>query len=222
MHRLASLVLIGCLVAVTATAQTKRTTPAKKSSSARRTEPATIACPSPLGVGVKTKLEFCDVPVGRTPADGITVTIPPHRGTTTLTFELHNRITYSEELVREHRAYSRHTATIGVLTMDNTLIERAVVQSEFRVAADLYDRVSGGAGPSGLKAVAPVGAEPVRVTLPADADQVVIMGEKLEVRRIDGEENYSATGRPIALISNVQIEYQPGPAPRRAPAKKKE
>lgn len=220
MQRLASLVLVACLVAVTAVAQTKRA-PAKKSTSGRRTAPAEITCPSPLGVGVKTGLAFCDVPVGRTPADGITVAIPPHRGTTVLTFDLHNRLTYSEELVRARRAYARLTATIGVLTMDNTLVERAVIQTEFRVAADLYDRVSGGAGPTGLKAVAPAGVEPVSVTLPADASEVVIMGEKLEVRRIDGEEFFNTTGRPIAVISNVKIEYLPGPAPRRPPAKKK-
>jgi hypothetical protein len=225
MRRLASIVLVACLVAVTAGAQTKRTTPAKKSPAsksamARKTEPAVVKCPSPLGVGVKTKREFCDVPVGRQPADGITVVIPPHRGTTVLTFDLHNRVTYSEELVKARKAYARHTATIGVLESDNTLIDRAIVQSEFRAAADLFDRVSGGAAPGGLKAIAPAGVETVRLTLPAEANEVVIMGEKLEVRRLDGDESFSGVGRPIALISDVKIEYQPGPAPRKPPAKK--
>ena len=45
--------------------------------------------------------------------------------------------------------------------MDNTLISRAVVQSEFRTAADLVDRVGGGAGPGGVKAVAPTGTESI-------------------------------------------------------------
>ena len=45
--------------------------------------------------------------------------------------------------------------------MDNTLISRAVVQNEFRTAADLVDRVSGGAGPGGVKAVAPTGIESI-------------------------------------------------------------
>ena len=58
--------------------------------------------------------------------------LPPHRGTVTLTFDLHNRQTYSEDDVRRKRAYAKYTATIGVLTMDNTLVSRAVVQSEFR------------------------------------------------------------------------------------------
>ena len=52
----------------------------------------------------------------------------------TLTFDLHNRHTYSEEQVRANRAFARYTATIGVLTMDNTLISRAAVQNEFRTS----------------------------------------------------------------------------------------
>ena len=94
---------------------------------------------------------------GRDPAAGVVIQIPPHKGPATLTFDLHNLHTYSEEQVKAHRAYARYTATIGVLTMDNTLISRAVVQNEFRTADDLVDRVGGGAGPGGVKAVAPTG-----------------------------------------------------------------
>ena len=50
--------------------------------------------------------------------------------------------------------------------MDNTLISRAVVQSEFRKAADLIDRISGGAGPGGVKAVAPTGKEAITMLIP--------------------------------------------------------
>src|SRR5438093_7433218 len=101
--------------------------------------PETIApdmtCPTPLGVGVKTKRTFCDVMTGRIPAEGVIVILPPHEGSVTLTFDLHNRQTYSDEQVKANRAYARYTATIGVMTADNTLISRAVVQSEFRTAA---------------------------------------------------------------------------------------
>ena len=120
-------------------------------------------CPSLLGEGVQTKRSFCDVLTGRDPADGIIIKLPPHTGPVTLTFDLHNRHTYSEELIRTNRAYRHYTATIGVLTADNTLLTRAVVQNEFRTAADLVDRVSGGAGPGGVKAVAPTGSETISV-----------------------------------------------------------
>ena len=177
-------------------------------------------CPTPLGVGVKSKVAFCEVMTGRDPAGGILVKLPPHTGPVTLTFDLHNRHTYSEEQVKAHRAFSRYTATIGVLTMDNTLINRAVVQSEFRTAADLIDRINGGAGPGGVKAVAPTGKEPITMLLPETENQVSILGEKLLVERLDGSGTYTQAGRPIADISNVMIEYTP-PPPSKKPAPKK-
>jgi hypothetical protein len=176
-------------------------------------------CPAPLGVGVRTRLSFCEVMAGRDPSAGVIIPVPPHKGPATLTFDLHNLHTYSEEQVKSHRAYARYTATIGVLTLDNTLISRAVVQNEFRSAADLVDRVSGGAGPGGVKAVAPTGAESVTVAIPEGELSVSLLGEKLAVERIDGAATYSQPGRPIAVVSNVMLEYKPGPPPK--PVKKK-
>ena len=57
-------------------------------------------CPNPLGEGVQTKQSFCDVLTGRDPADGIIVDVPPHVGPVTITFDLHNRHMYSEELIK--------------------------------------------------------------------------------------------------------------------------
>jgi hypothetical protein len=182
-----------------------------------------MTCPAPLGVGVKTKLSFCEVMAGRDPAAGAIIKIPPHKGPATLTFDLHNLHTYSEEQVKAHRAYARYTATIGVLTLDNTLISRAVVQNEFRAAGDLVDRVSGGAGPGGVKAVAPTGTESITVLIPETELAVSLLGEKLSVERIDGPASYAQPGRPIAVVSNVMLEYHPGPPPKppkAMPAKK--
>ena len=147
------------------------------------------------------------------------IQIPPHKGPATLTFDLHNLHTYSEEQVKAHRAYTRYTATIGALTLDNTLITRAVVQNEFRTAADLVDRVGGGAGPGGVKAVAPTGREPITVTVPEGELAVSLLGEKLAVERIEGPAAYTQPGRPIAVVSNVMLEYKPGPPPK-APKKR--
>jgi hypothetical protein len=152
---------------------------------------------------------------GRDPAEGILIKLPPHRGPVLLTFDLHNRQTYSEEQVKANRAFSRYTATIGVLTMDNTLISRAVVQNEFRKASDLVDRVGGGAGPGGAKAVAPTGTESVAIEIPEGEDQVSVLGEKVTVERLDGTATYSSPGRPIAVISNVMIEFHPPPPARK-------
>ena len=175
-----------------------------------------IACPAVLGQGAKTGRTFCDVLIGRDPAGGIIITLPPHTGDVTLSFDLHNRHTYSEDQIRNKRAYHRYTASIGVLALDNTLLSRAVVQSEFRTAADLVDRVLGGSGPGGLKAVAPTGSEPIAVTIPEEEQSVSVLGEKLSVIRVDGKDDFTTPGRPAAVISNVMVEYRPPPPPRPA------
>jgi hypothetical protein len=148
---------------------------------------------------------------GRDPAAGIIIALPPHRGPVTLSFDLHNRHTYSEEQVKANRAYTRYTAVIGALTMDNTLISRAAVQSEFRKVSDLVERIGGGAGPNGFKAVAPSGTEHVTISIPEQETQVSLLGEKVIVDRPDGSATYASPGRPIAVVSNVMIEYQPAP-----------
>lgn len=179
-----------------------------------KTEAPEMRCPAELGTGVATRQSFCDVLIGRDPASGIIITLPPHRGDVTLTFDLHARHTYSAEQARDPRtAYTRYTAVIGALTADNTLISRAVVESEFRGAKDLLDRISGGAGPGGVKAVAPIGAESIRITIPEAEKEVSLLGEKLIVERADGPVTYTSEGRPIAVVSNVQISYRPAPTP---------
>jgi hypothetical protein len=158
------------------------------------------------------------VQAGNDAEAGIIVTLPPHVGDVTLTFDLHNRHVYSAELVKERRAYTRYAATIGVLTMNNDLMRKYVVLNEFRTEADLFDRVSGGSAATGLKAVAPTGLEPISIVIPAEHESVSILGEKLHVVRADGEDNFTTPGRPIALISNVRVTYTPPPpkpAPRR-------
>jgi len=181
-----------------------------------------MMCPTPLGVGVTTKVAYCDVMSERDPMKGILITLPLHKGPVTLTFNLHNRHTYSEEQVKANRAYARYTASIGVLTTDNNLISRAVVQSEFRNAGDLVDRIAGGAGPGGVKAVAPTGTEAISITIPEEENQVSILGEKLTYERLEGAaETYSTEGRPIAVISNVMVEYHPAPPPKPAPPARK-
>jgi hypothetical protein len=221
MRRLLAVGLVAA-TAVVGSAQTRTpVAPARRTAPlpAPQTEAADLMCPAPLGVGVTTKEIFCDVLTGRDPSAGVLITLPPHSGTVTLTFNLHNRHTYSEEEVLQHTAYRRYTATIGVLTLDNTLISRAVVQSEFRTVPDLIDRIGGGAGPAGIKAVAPTGTEPISITIPEGEEQVSILGEKLVVERQDGVTTYSEPGRPIADISQVMVEFRP-PLPKRAPAQR--
>lgn len=215
------------LLAGSIEAQTRRSTPSRRAAPAPRPaavkrEPAKVTCPATLGVGVSSRRTFCDVLTGRDPAEGIRVVVPPHTGTATLTFDLHNRHTYSEQQVRAGEAYAEYLATIGVLTMENDLLTRAAVYSSFRAAADLLDRVEGGAGPGGVKAVAPTGTEAIVVELPADVTEVSLLGERLVTRRLTGEEVATSPGRPIAVVSNLMVEYRPAPVRRaRPPARRR-
>ena len=218
----AGILLLLISISTPVAAQTRRA-PARKPAPKpvpMKTEPATPKCPAELGAGIDTKQTYCDVLTGGLPADGIVIDLPPHTGDVTLTFDLHNRHTYSEELVKTNRGFRRYTATIGVLTADNTLISRAIIQSEFRTAKDLVERIGGGAGPGGVKAVAPTGTEPISITVPGAEQSVSILGEKLAVMRVDGHDNFSAPGRPIAIVSNIQVQYRPGPVKKPAPRRK--
>lgn len=195
---------------------TKKPAPAKPASAVKpvpKTEPADVTCPEQLGTGVKTKAEFCFVLAGRDPADGVLVSIPPH-SQATLTFDLHNRHSYSEEEIRAGRGFAKYTAVIGVLSMTGDLLGRGAVQTEFRTAKDLYDRISGGAGPGGTKAVAPLGREAVSIAIPAGVDKVSLLGEVLEATTAAGRE-VATPGRPVAIVSNVQVTYTPAPPPRK-------
>jgi len=209
------IVALACQVLVSA--QTRRA-PARRPAPPPplQTEAAMVNCPTVLGQGARTGRTFCDILIGRDPAGGIIIPLPPHTGDVTLMFDLHNRHTYSEDQIRNKRAYHRYSASIGVMAMDNTLISRAAVHNEFRTSADLVDRVLGGSGPGGLKAVAPTGSESVTVVIPEAEQSVSILGEKLSVIRVDGRDEFVTPGRPIAIISNVMLEYRPAPPPRPA------
>ena len=188
---------------------------------ATKTDPVVISCLEPLGQGVKSARKFCDVMAGRDPAKGNQLTLPKHHGTAVLQFHLYNRQMYSAQQVQAGQAYTRATATIGVLAPDGTVLGRGVVQTEFRSGKDLFDRITGGAGPGGLKAVAPVGDEIIRVGVPEKVELVSLLGEKLVLGGVDGLQTLGAEGRPIALVSDAQIEYTPPPAKKAAPAKKR-
>ena len=219
--RVVTLMLAIALAASPAAAQKKKA-PAKKAPAkpvAMKTATPDTKCPSLIGMGVKTVRSFCDVPAGRDPAQGIVITLPPHAGPGTLTFDLHARHLYSEEEMKSGKAYAHYRAIVGVLTMNADLLGRGAVEAEFRSANDLFDRIGGGTGPGGLKAVAPAGREQVTIEVPATVDQVSVLGESLDATTPAGHETAVMPGRPVAIVSNILFEYKPGPPPK--PAKKK-
>lgn len=212
----ALLALVACTVVAGAQGRTTKPTAKPAASSAQsgvKVEPADVTCRESLGKGMRTGALYCFVLAGTAADQGVIVKIPPRTGAATLIFDLHNPHMYSEQYVREKRAYSRYIAGIAVLTMEMDVIARAAVQGEFRTEADLFERIAGGAGPSGAKAVAPLGQERVYIAIPPGIDQVSLLGETLDAVTPAGRER-AAPGRPVAVVSNIQIEYRP-PAPAR-------
>ena len=204
-----SCVLFVLLMGTVLDAQRKRPAPKKPPPPPpMKIEQAKVQCRESLGTGVKTEAAYCFVLAGRDPAEGVLITIPPHKGEATLLFNLHNRHTYSEEDVKRGRAFARYSAVIGALTMTGELLGRGAVQTEFRTAKDLFERITGGAGPGGVKAVAPLGNEAIYIPIPEKVTQVSLLGEMLEAITPIGRETASP-GRPVAIVSNVRIEYRP-------------
>ena len=209
MRTAATLVISALLMSAVVSAQRKpKPVPKKPASAPLMIEPAKAQCRESLGVGVRTQATYCFVLAGNDPAQGVIVNIPPHNGPAMLTFNLHNRHTYSEEDIKAGRAFAQYRAGIGVLTMTGELLGRGAVQTEFRKADDLFERIAGGAGPRGVKAVAPIGNESVMVTIPTAITQVSLLGEVLEALTFIGRET-ATPGRPVAIVSNLQVEYRP-------------
>lgn len=166
-------------------------------------------CPAELGKGAKSNRPFCDVVITDKVAEGVSMVIPRHRGPSTLHFDLHNRFTVPPESVQLTQAYARNVATVAVLNPKGEVIGRGAAVSEFRSSADLFDRIAGGAQPGGLKAIAPGIATPVDIILPAAVSTVTIVGTRLEVTTRLGTQAYDTPGRPVAIVSNLRIDYTP-------------
>jgi hypothetical protein len=181
---------------------------AQRAGGARRTSNS-VKCAADLGAGLKTKRQFCDVVIASSGDASIAMAIPPHTGTATLTFDLHNRFLVPVVTLDPSLAYSRHLAVVAVVRPTGEVIEQAAVMREFRSTSDLFDTIGGGGRPGGIKAVAPSEPEEVRITIPAGVSGIGIVGIRLDVTTRAGKEAFDAPGRAIAIVSNPRISYTP-------------
>jgi hypothetical protein len=196
---LASAMLV---VTVTAGAQRASTPPAPKAGPA-------VACAAELGTGLKTKRQFCDIVISKDTTRSINITLPPHKGAATLTFDLHNRFGSPEAGTPPEKAYAKHVAIVAVMAPTGTVVSRLVVEGEFRGMASLFDRIGGGSGPGGAKAIGPGPLEPIHVTIPATLSSIGIVGVKLTVTSMRGTDAFDSPGLPVAIASNFKVEYTP-------------
>ena len=203
---------IGGLALLVAAAVTMAATPVGQRAAGRAavTRPvANAACASDLGTGVKTKRRFCDVVIASTARESVSVSIPPHAGAAALMFDLHNRFTVPPAGADAAQAFTSHTAVVAIITSTGELIERAAASRVYRTVSDLFDRIGPAARGSAPKIVAPGQAQAIRVEIPAGVSAVGIVGTRLEEWRATGRGAFDNPNKPIAMVSNLRIEYVP-------------
>lgn len=172
---------------------------------------ANATCASDLGSGVTSRRRYCDVMIAKSGADSVALAIPPHTGPATLLFDLHNRFTVPAANAAPGEGFMRATALLAVVRPTGQIIERVAVRREYHTAKDLFDRISGGPPAGGVKAVAPGQAEAIRVIVPTGVTGIGIVGLRLEYATVAQPKGVADTpGRPIAIVSNVRVEYLPG------------
>lgn len=164
-------------------------------------------CAADLGKGVTTARRFCDVIIADSADKSIMMRVPPRRGAAKLKFDLHVRVAVPPDNSPVAQTFSSNTAVVMVLGPKGEMA-RGVTTGEFRRASDLFDRISGGPR-GGPKTVGPGPATPIEVTLPVGTTVIGIVGERLEVLTRLGKQSYETPGRPIAIASNLRVEYTP-------------
>jgi hypothetical protein len=199
--------LVGCAISVSLLSAAQRT--ASRGQAGRGAQ-MSAQCAAPLGQGVKSSRQFCDVLITQTPADSVIVTIPARSGTATLLFDLHARFSVTSANTPQYIAYAQHLALVTVIRPNGTVIGRGVVNQTYRSPLDLFDQISGGGGPGGAKGIAPGKVEPVSITIPTNVNTVGIVGVTLTVTNRLGEQTSDAPGTPIAIVSNIRLTYTPG------------
>lgn len=165
-----------------------------------------FSCAADLGVGLKSRRKFCDLVISMNPKNGVVMAIPPHTGGTTLMFDLHNRFTPPAG-AGAAEMYAKHTAVVAILDQSGKELSKAAVSRELRTEVDIFDRVSGGAGPGGAIAVVPGRAEAIVLTLPEAVSSVAVVGVSLEIMSLSERGTFITAGRPVAIGSNFRIEY---------------
>jgi hypothetical protein len=201
------LVLASALLAAEPLQRRGATKAAPKAATKAARTSTDATCAADLGTGITSGRRFCDVVIADSADKSIMMKVPPRRGAAKLLFDLHTRVAIPPDSLPAAQTFSSNTAIVVVLGPKGEMA-RAIATGEFRRAADLFDRIAGGPG-GGPKIVGPGPATPVEVTLPTGTNVIGIVGERLEATTRLGSQTYDTPGRPVAIVSNLRVEYTP-------------
>lgn len=168
-----------------------------------------VQCRADVGTGDRSRRRFCDIVIATAGDASLVVPLPARAGIATLFLDLHNRFTLPVGDRPVEDVFTRHTSLVALVDPAGTTLGRATVTHEFRTVQDLFDVLGGGGMPGGLRAIAPGPAEPVRFEIPEGVSTVSLIGLRLEELTRQGLESFDAPGRPVALASNVRVEFSP-------------
>ncbi len=189
----------------------RSTTSAGSAVAARLTTAAT--CAADLGQGVKTSRQFCDVIIATTSAESVAMAIPAaHRdgdADVRSAQPLHRAGRRSRIPRRRSRGTRRSSRSSGPPgERDRARGRRSRVSARVQ---DLFDRIGGGARPGGVQGGRARSARSRSVSrFPRALPAIGIVGVRLEVHDTRGEARPTTRpGAPIAIVSNLRIEYTP-------------
>ena len=187
-----------------------------------QTEAAALECPNVLGDGVKSGQRYCDIVTATDVEErrGHSRAAAPRRRPRELRSPQSSDVLRGAGAIRT-RLYSsarddRRGGPDGTVLQRNAVLERVPHGSRSdradRRRRRARRRQGGRSGRHGKSRHRRAGG----TTMPSRWS-----AKALSITRMDGNETVRAPGRPIAVVSNAQVQYQPAPPKKTAPPKKK-
>jgi hypothetical protein len=160
-----------------------------------------------FGKGQTSGLQYYDVVITRQPNSGVLVKLDYSRRNTTLSFDLHHRVSltpdfvYPAEITTNVEVLSGGTTSIGIFTIVDTINSGdAFAEGIDKVSRADVDRY-----------VTPFGKKTITLKLGATSQSVSIVGQSVVVTRGTRNIRNDTPGQRIAVVSNFKYqEDQPG------------
>jgi hypothetical protein len=160
-----------------------------------------------MGKGVTSGLTYYDIVITRQPNSGVLLKLDYSRRNTTLSFDLHHRISltpdfsYPAEIITNIEVLSGGTTSIGTFTIIDTIQSGDAFEETIdKVSKAEVDRY-----------VTPLSKKTITLKLGAGSQSVSIVGQAVTIKHGATSTRIDTPGQRIAVVSNFRYqEEQPG------------
>lgn len=160
-----------------------------------------------MGKGVTSGLTYYDVVITRQPNSGVLLKLDYSRRNTTLSFDLHHRLSltpdfsYPAEIITNIEVLSGGTTSIGTFTIIDTIQSGDAFEETIdKVSKAEVDRY-----------VTPLSKKTITLRLGAGSQSVSIVGQAVTIKHGATSTRIDTPGQRIAVVSNFRYqEEQPG------------